>query len=83
MALAAMEDIDLDDSTGKGPQSRIRWHDADEETGDTRSPFTRPQDRNNSNYDSDNISIRSLRSMSRRNSNVDPATALPIQYRTV
>ena len=78
--LVPMENIDFDDSTGKVPQSRIRWHDADEEAGDPRSPFTRAQDRNN---DSDSISIRSLRSMSRRNSNVEPATALPVQYRTV
>ena len=76
----AMENIDLDDLMDKGPQSRIRWHDADEEAGDLRSPFTRAQDRNN---DPDNMSIRSIRSMSRRTSNVDPATALPIQYRTV
>ena len=81
IALAAMEDIDLDDATGKGPQSRIRWHDADEEAGDPRSPFSRAQDRNNN--DSDSISIRSIRTMTRRNSNVDPAIALPIQYRTV
>ena len=80
IALATMDDIDLDDSMGKGPQSRIRWHDADEEARDPRSPFTRAQDRN---HDRDDMSIRSIRSMSGRSSNVDPATALPIQYRTV
>ena len=75
-----METFEANDSMGKGPQSRIRWHDTDEEAGDPRSPFTRARDRNN---DPDNISIRNIRSMSRKNSDLDPATTLPIQYRTV
>ena len=78
-----MENIDLDDSMVKGLQSRIRWHDADEEAKDPPSPFT-PAQKGNRDLDNMSIrSIRSIRSMSRRNSNVDPAAKLPVQYRTV
>ena len=80
IALADMQDPDSNDPHGKVPPARIRWHNADEEAGEPASPITRSQNRN---IDPDAISIRSIHSKGRRDSNVDPGTVLPIQYRTV
>ena len=53
--------------------SRIQWTDVDVEAGDSRP-------RQSLHRSNSNISINSMRS---RRGSIDPASALPIQYRTV
>jgi sodium/potassium-transporting ATPase subunit alpha len=53
--------------------SRIQWNDVDVEAGDARP-------RQSLHRSNSNISINSMHS---RRQSIDPASALPIQYRTV
>jgi sodium/potassium-transporting ATPase subunit alpha len=58
----------------KQKPSRIQWTDVDLENGE------RPQRQMNLHRSNSNISINSVHS---RRGSIDPASALPIQYRTV
>jgi sodium/potassium-transporting ATPase subunit alpha len=60
----------------KQPRSRIQWTDVDlEAVGDRPQATLGPLQRTNSNL--------SIHSMHSRRGSIDPASALPIQYRTI
>ncbi|KAA8650831.1 cation-translocating P-type ATPase [Aspergillus tanneri] len=68
------------DTDGKADPARLRWQDADEETGNRASSRTANLTRKNSTASI--ASQFSIRSMNRRTT-VDPSLTLPIHYRTI